>query len=212
MVVVTCCHLGLLTLLLRPVNHDRDGTSAVENDPLTLKLRLIPQPQPTSTHLAPQALRPIASTLRIHRAPSGKAPEPLPAQRATHVVAPLSETHLTGAPTAPNQYTNDQASTSDGGFQERLLNAQHSYAVHGVPGSDKPDAPGIYLINPMSQGIGAVMRNTQRLFGVTNRHCIDVDVWRHLTPQELSARHISLHDVDKIDKKYNCNRPLGLSF
>ena len=56
------------------------------------------------------------------------------------------------------------------------------------------------------------MRKTQRLFGITSRHCIDVDAWRHLTPQELSARHISPDNVDKTDEKYDCNRPPGLSF
>ena len=101
---------------------------------------------------------------------------------------------------------------SDGGFQERLLKARRAYAVHGVPGSDKTFAPGIHLIDPGKQGVGSVMRHAQRLFGIANRHCIDVDVWRHLTPQELSARHISPGEVDQADEKYQCNRPPGLSF
>jgi hypothetical protein len=28
---------------------------------------------------------------------------------------------------------------------------------------------------------GAVMRSTQRLFGITDRHCIDVEVWQSLS-------------------------------
>jgi hypothetical protein len=64
----------------------------------------------------------------------------------------------------------------------------------------------------MKQGIGAVMRTAQRAFGIANNHCIDVDVWRHLAPQELSARHISLSDVDKVDEKYRCDDPPGLHF
>lgn len=64
----------------------------------------------------------------------------------------------------------------------------------------------------MSQGIGAVMRTAQRAFGVKNSHCVDVDVWRHLTPQELSARHVSPGDVDEVDEKYDCNEPPGLHF
>jgi hypothetical protein len=81
-----------------------------------------------------------------------------------------------------------------------------------VPGSDTPFAPGIHLVDPMSQGIGAAMRTAQRAFGIKNSHCIDVDVWRHLTPQELSARHVSPGDVDKVDEKYACNEPPGLHF
>ena len=212
MVVVISCHLGLLMLLLRPAIYDRDTTPVAKNNPPVLKLRFIRQPRPSSLDLALPAFRPVASTPRIHRTLSGKPSEPLPVQRAAHVAALPSETHLTSTPTTSNQYTGNEASANDGGFQERLLNAQHSYAVHGVPGTDTPFVPGIHLIDPMSQGIGALMRNAQRLFGVTNRHCIDADVWRHLTPQELSARHISPSDVDKIDEKYDCNRPPGLSF
>lgn len=90
--------------------------------------------------------------------------------------------------------------------------AQHAHSIRGVPGSDTTTAPGIHLVSPMSRGVGAVMRTAQRAFGITNRHCIDVDVWRRLTPQELSARHISSSDVDEVDAKYDCNRPPGLSF
>ncbi|MFC4529101.1 hypothetical protein ISN76_18840 [Dyella halodurans] len=64
----------------------------------------------------------------------------------------------------------------------------------------------------MDQGIGSVMRSAQRLFGVTNRHCIDVDVWQHLSPDELKDRHLTAADVERESEKYNCNRPLGLNF
>jgi len=64
----------------------------------------------------------------------------------------------------------------------------------------------------MSQGIGAVMRTVQRAFGVRNSRCIDAEAWRHLTPRELSARHVSPGDVDKVDEKYGCSKPLGLRF
>jgi hypothetical protein len=52
----------------------------------------------------------------------------------------------------------------------------------------------------------------QRLFGVTNHHCIDVEVLQSLTPAELAARHLSPADVQKEGEKYACNKPLGLSF
>lgn len=112
----------------------------------------------------------------------------------------------------PNANTREKDSTGDGGLQERLRNAQRSYSVHGVPGSGTPYAPGIHLVDPMSQGLGAVMRTAQRAFGIKNSHCIDVDAWRQLTPQELSARHTSPGDVDSVDEKYGCNKPPGLHF
>ena len=211
MVVVISCHLGLLMLLLRPEIYNPSTTLVARSNPLTLKLHFIRLPQTASTHLALPALRPAASTLRIQGTPPVRAPERPSAQRGTHVTAP-PETHLSSAPITPSQSPDNEASSRDGGFQARLRNAQYSHAVHGVPGSDTSSIPGIHLIDPMSQGIGAVMRKTQRLFGITNRHCIDVDAWRHLTPQELSARHISPDNVDKTDEKYDCNRPPGLSF
>ncbi len=100
----------------------------------------------------------------------------------------------------------------DGGFRDRMLNAQHSQGVRGVPGSDRRVVPGIELTDPMSQGVGSVVRSAQRLFGVTSHHCIDVDVWQHLTPDELIERHLTAADVEKESQKYNCNRPLGLNF
>lgn len=211
MVVVIGCHLGLLMLLLRPAIYDPSTALVARNNPLALKLHFIRQPQAASTHLTLPTPLPAASNLRIQRTPPVRAPERPSAQRATHVAAP-PETHLSSAPTTPSQSPDNKASSRDGGFQARLRNAQYSHAVHGVPGSDTSSIPGIHLIDPMSQGIGAVMRKTQRLFGITNRHCIDVDAWRHLTPRELSARHISPDNVDKTDEKYDCNRPPGLSF
>jgi len=111
----------------------------------------------------------------------------------------------------PASNAND-GSSKDAGFFERLRNAQRSHSVHGVPGSDTTYAPGIHLVDPMDQGIGAIMRTIQRGFGITTSHCVDVDVWRHLTPQELIARHISPDDVDRVVEKYKCNDPPGLHF
>lgn len=212
MAVVISCHLGLLVLLLRPIHGDRDRTLITEEDPLVLKLRFIPRLQSTAAHLTPPAPQPVALTPRIHKTPALRASEPPSAERTAHVTTPPSEPRSINAPTPPNLRLNNQASTSDGGFQERLANAQHSPDVHGVPGSDRPIVPGIHLINPRNQGVGAVMRNAQRLFGITDRHCIDSEVWRHLTQEELKERHLSLHDLDQMDDKYDCNRPLGLSF
>jgi hypothetical protein len=92
------------------------------------------------------------------------------------------------------------------------FDAQHAQRIRGIPGSDTPVASGIQSTDPMNQGVGAVMRSTQRLFGITDRHCIDVEVWQSLSPDELTARHLSPADVRREGDKYNCNRPLGLNF
>lgn len=93
-----------------------------------------------------------------------------------------------------------------------MSDAQHSQGIRGVPGSDRRVVQGIQLTDPMNQGIGAVVRSAQRLFGVTNRHCIDVEVWQQLSPEELIARHLTEEDVKNESEKYECNRPKGLNF
>jgi hypothetical protein len=100
----------------------------------------------------------------------------------------------------------------DGGFHARLRRAQRAHDVHGLPGFHTSLVPGIHLVDPMDQGLGAVMRTAQRALGIRSSHCINVDVWRQLTPKELSTRHLSPDDVDKAEEKYHCNRPPGLRF
>jgi len=112
----------------------------------------------------------------------------------------------------PDSYSAPTESDADDGFRQRLHAAERAGVVRGVPGSDTTYMPGIRLIDPMKQGIGALMRKAQRAFGIENRHCIDVDVWRHLSPSQLSARHVSPDEVNGIDEKYRCNDPPGLHF
>jgi len=209
LVVVIGCHLGLLMLMLRPVIFYRDITPVVENDSRALKLRFLRPPQPASPHPALPAHRPIAPAVHSHATPPARSSKSLAVRQAAHVHAQPDETRSSSAG-SPD--TSEDDSAGDNGFKERLRKAQHSYSVHGVPGSDTPSAPGIRLIDPMNQGIGAVLRTVQRAFGIKNSHCIDADVWRHLTPQELSERHVSPGDVDKVDEKYGCNKPPGLRF
>lgn len=72
--------------------------------------------------------------------------------------------------------------------------------------------PGIQLTAPRDQGLGAVMRKMQRLFGITSHACIDVDVWGTLSSQELAEKHITPDQVKRLAEKYHCNEPPGLHF
>jgi len=221
MAVTIGCHLGLLIVLLQPVAPYTHMSPAVENDAAALELRFILPSRPTSTPSVSPAGRPVAFSPGVARKALVKEAMLPPGQRVAHIAARPVSSNVSPPPVvlvlpnvlaSPDQYTNSQASTEDGGFQERLLKAQHSDDLHGVPGSDRPIVPGIQLINPMNQGIGAVARKMQRLFSITNHHCIDVEVWKSLTPEELIARHISLDDVNAEAEKYNCYHPLGLNF
>lgn len=207
-------HLALVIALLRPVAPyvgipDHDDYQAA------LKLRFVflsrlasttpPSPPARSVairqasakeRLPPQAMPIAPVAIRKHEAGVISASIPPDASSPS-----LIEQHRAGLP-----------ATGDGGFKNRMSDAQQLQRVRGVPGSDRSIAPGLELADPMEQGIGSVMRNTKRLFGVTDRHCIDVDVWRHMSEDELIQRHITSADVEKASAKYSCDRPLGLNF
>jgi hypothetical protein len=200
LVVATSFHLFVLILMVWPAIHER-GTTPVENSHLrAIQIRFFRAPPPPSVHGTASAPPVIAPAAHVRTTSSAQSLKPPAVQYAVPSPAP-------SAPIAGNKGV-----PSDGGFQEQLRKAQHSYAAHGIPGSDKPFVPGIRLIDSRTQGVGAAMRQAQRLFGVTSRHCMDVDVWRNLTPRELIARHISPSEVDQTDETYHCNQPLGLSF
>ncbi|WP_448097212.1 hypothetical protein [Luteibacter yeojuensis] len=221
LVVAISCHLGLLMLLLRPGVHHPDGLSGVESTTAALQLRFISPPMALPAHTTvstfavtkrlagPERGTPVmvkASFLRVAHEPVVRS-EHLPGGAVT-----ANASSVSASPTPAAESTRTETTFSDGGFQQRLLNAESSGHVRGVPGSDRRQAPGIQLTDPMNQGVGALMRNTQRLFGVTNRHCIDVEVWRSLTPEERISRHISSGERTKIEEEYKCDKPLGLSF
>lgn len=204
--VVISCHLALLMLVLGPAIRDKDVTPAMENNPDAIKLRFFRfRTLPLASATAPPPGHSVLA-LSVHPKISKKPAQSLTAQRVAPVATSTQETPRT-SPLSAND-----ATAGDGGFLQRLLEARPSYGRPRLPGSDSPVVAGIELADPMSQGVGAVMRSTQRLFGIKNSHCIDVDTWRSLTPQELSARHVSLSDVDRTDEKYACNAPPGLHF
>ena len=212
-VLVIICHLGFLMLFLRPATDDLDTTSLAKNDARVLKLRYLSQPRQPLLSTALPAPRPVARKPHLPQAvPSRQSITVSTVQHAADVPAPRSEMHVIPPEPVPSQSPGGVGTNSDGGFQDNLREAQHAAAVHGVPGSDKTFVPGIRFVDPMDQGVGAVARNAQRLFGIKSRQCIDVETWRSLRPQELSARHISPSDVDSEDEKYDCNAPPGLHF
>ena len=213
-VVVISGHLGLWLLWLRPVISWQESAALVGTGSTALELRFTHTHHPPAQHLASQIRHSTAPAVHRQSSLSARTSMPAAVGQRTHVGQRLhgpASTHEVLIIGVPDTSAN-QGSGNDGGFLGRLHKAQRSRVVHRVPGSDAAFAPGIHLLDPMKQGVGAVMRTTQRAFGITSSHCIDVDVWRHLTAQELSARHISSGEVDSVDEKYRCNDPPGLHF
>ena len=209
------CHLALIIALLRPVAPDVDVIPAQDSYQAALKLRFVFLPRLASTISASPPTRSVA--IRQVSAKERPPPQAMPiapiAIRA-HEAGAISASIPPDASGSPviEQHTAGLPSTKDGGFKNRMFDTQQSQRVRGVPGSDRGIAPGLELADPMEQGIGSVMRNTKRLFGVADHHCIDVDVWRHMSEDELIQRHLTSADIEKASAKYNCDRPLGLNF
>ncbi|HUW52027.1 MAG TPA: hypothetical protein VMV99_01215 [Rhodanobacter sp.] len=199
-------HIAVLMLVLRPAINEPGAATERRSNHQALQLRLLRRQVSSTAHGVMPAWQAIAPAMHARAKPA-----PRPSLATTLPATSLSALKADAADT-PTVTPGSQSTIGDGGFHERLLQAQRAYAIHGVPGSDTPFVAGIPLIDPKAQGVGAAVRRMQRLFGIASRHCIDVDVWRHLTPRELSARHVSPDEVDRVDHENHCNRPAGLSF
>ncbi len=205
--VALSLHLALWMLVMRPATWEQAAMVDQRIPHSVLQLHLLPRTVSLQAPAAIPALRAVAVVAHASvQRESHPAQAPTPAQVAPALASPPA------VPDISSMIVGSHPVTADGGFHQRLLQARHTYAIHGVPGSVVPRVAGVDLIDPKNQGISAVARQAQQLFGIVNRHCIDVDVWHHLTPRELSARHISLNEVDRVDQEYQCNRPQGLSF
>jgi hypothetical protein len=215
LVIVIGGHLGLWLLLMRPATFWRASAQDNGGSPSVLELRFIRTQHSTGTRPLARSTRVPAYAALIRVGPTGREKPPRALEPALGRGFHSGEDRATPGRIvvrALDLHTIDGPAGGNGGFMARLHAAQRADVVHGVPGSDTTYVPGIHLIDPMDQGIGAVMRTTQRAFGITSRHCIDVDVWKHLTLGQLSARHVSPDDVARAEAKYHCDAPMGLHF
>ncbi len=199
-------HLVVLILILRPEAYRQDAKVA-QPDMQRLQLRLLRQRATILKYPAMPELR--ASAPGTHAGQMAPPSKPAAIEQVLPAVPQIAGPAASVVPVIPASHAD---SDGDGGFRERLLQAQQSSVIRDVPGSDASRVPGVRLADPGTQGVRAVARKVQRLFGITSRHCIDVAVWRNLTPRELGERHITSGDLDRLDEEYHCNEPLGLGF
>ena len=89
-------------------------------------------------------------------------------------------------------------------FQGQLDNANRALPVARLPGSAVPLVAGMPFADPRTQGIAGVARTMQHLFGVPNKHCIDVDVWQNMTRQERLERQIATSEVERVATENGC--------
>ncbi|WP_130618086.1 hypothetical protein [Dyella amyloliquefaciens] len=207
------CHGVVLVVLLMPASPDDPPRVIAQMHDAQIKVRWIPS---RSRAAAAPATVPSAAPTPISRArpSSSHATESKAARPTTPGTAPdvPSRLVLPNPLALPVQPAGASSTTADAGFHNRVHDAQHSRDVRGIPGSDRRIVPGIVLIDPRKQGVGSVLRNVQRLFGITQHACMDVDALHQLSPEELAARHLTQEDLDKQAEKYQCNEPLGQHF
>ncbi len=202
-------HLVLVVVITRPVAVEDNQDNVQPQRQQALRLRFIPslKSSPLPRLLAMNVRAGVVRPRRVN--PTIALSKPI-LSKAT--VIPVTTTPVSEPAMPLARSVDPVVSDADGGFAGQLRAAQRAHAVGALPGADTPRVGGIQLIDPKTQGVGAVMRQAQRLFGITNQHCVDANTWRSMTPQELLARHITPSDVDKIDAENQCNRPMGLSF
>ncbi|BFI94504.1 MAG: hypothetical protein RSP_00140 [Rhodanobacter sp.] len=75
-----------------------------------------------------------------------------------------------------------------------------------LPGGMQPvhGMPVFRMVDPRMQGMAGAVRRLQRLFGVPDSHCVDVDVWRHMTVAERIARHIDDSRIEETAARHGC--------
>ncbi|QWT21630.1 hypothetical protein KPL74_06395 [Bacillus sp. NP157] len=112
--------------------------------------------------------------------------------------------------TTPDASVAPVATLGDGGFQQRLQEAQHAQDVHGLPGSGIQRAPGMRMADPRTQGIAGAARFVQSLLGVRDGHCVDVDAWQRLSKEEMLARQLDPKQVEATSQQYGCGQRRGV--
>lgn len=65
-------------------------------------------------------------------------------------------------------------------------------------------APKLKMIDPRVQGIAGVVRLIGSVTGAVDKHCIDLDAWQGMTPEERIAHHVSRADVARARGEHGC--------
>lgn len=80
-----------------------------------------------------------------------------------------------------------------------------------LPGSDQTvrGAPVLPMIDPRMQGLAGVVHFIGSLTGAVDPHCLDLEAWRGMTPEERGAHHVVTDhaQMDTIAARYNCKPP-----
>ena len=205
---VLVLHAGFLMVLLAPATRwrwDENHRSASPADTLRVRFLALPPPRhvvaPPPRHRPRVVPLPETPLLSVHRTQQA----PAPAISASVATPPMAVTTTNAAPSYVPGGGRFGASSGYGSSDTRL------------PGSAAPvrGAPVFPMADPRMQGIAGVARVVQSLFGIPDHHCVEVDAWRTLTPDQRLERHIDDAQIDDTAARYGCGpgkeagRPVG---
>jgi hypothetical protein len=194
--VVLALHIAVVMLVLmpaaiEPMQTSNDVASAL--DVRFIKTRRTPPVAPKKLTL------PTRSVMVLERRPHPTV-ERSPAVATSPASAPLRMTWTPAPSTAPGTYV------PGGGMLAG--SAKMTQRNNYLPGAaDIKGAPHFQMVDPKAQGLAGVIRFIGGLAGAVDRHCVDLDAWQGMTPEERIENHVSEEDMEKIKENYNCKAP-----
>ncbi len=206
--VVLAIHMGLVALVFGPTA-TRHAT-VTPPDTFRLKVRFIelsspPAPAPVQPVKTP--VRPVAPRRSSLVRARSSVPDQLANAPAAPKAPPSRPTQITWTPTPQAQ------AYVPGGNLFRSAVSMGLPKVQLPGGQHIKGAPKLHMVDPQSQGWAGVVRIIGSFTGAVDKHCLDLDAWQGMTPQERVKNHVSDDDMERVQENYNCaaarTRPVG---
>lgn len=202
-VAVLLIHAGFVILLLLPLGPWRWRGAmqlSVRSDALSLRFIALPSvvPVPPRARVFPH-VRVSMPARRSRAEASVTAPQPQPRQ-------PDSSADNPSVPIAEAALSTEPAYIAGGG---RFATPDFARDNMHLPGSAQrvAGAPVLHMADPKMQGIAGAVRTVQRLFGIPDSHCVDLDAWSNMTRPERIAHHVTDEQMDDYAERYHCIPP-----
>lgn len=202
--IALAAHLAGLLLLSRPAVPLTQVAVTSDDSARILQLRFVPASQRSAevqkrlSRARRPPEKPEKERGKWRRAPVtavfAVAPPPRP--------APPTSAGLVRAPSAPDLAP---AYISGGGLLSPDIELANQRPR--LPGVDHVEgAPRFRMVPPQMQGVAGVIHLIGSFTGAVDPHCLDLEVWRGMTPQERIESHVSQEDIDRIESTYDCRR------
>lgn len=203
--VVIASHIGLVlsVLAMRPIDRDMPRISTARS----LEVRFIELP-PRRVTSAPPARSVSGDGQRVARAPRASSPRPVPiAAAATPAEPPSSDNPSTG-PVATDATPQAGPATFVAGGGLFKNDGAFAGTSARLPGeAPRKGAPALRMVDPRTQGMAGVVRIIGSFTGAVDKHCLDLDAWQGMTPEERVAHHVSEADIAHLRDHYSCGAP-----